>query len=36
MLNITLCGKMKPQEQVYFRDPVKLIQSRMEHISQVS
>ncbi|KAL4657203.1 RING finger protein 212B, partial [Arapaima gigas] len=42
----TVCGascsylpiseKMKPQEQVYFHDPVKLIQSRMEHISQIA
>ncbi|XP_063079293.1 RING finger protein 212B-like [Engraulis encrasicolus] len=28
--------KMKPEEQVFFRDPVKLIQSRMEHMTQVA
>ncbi|XP_072567230.1 E3 ubiquitin-protein ligase RNF212B isoform X1 [Paramormyrops kingsleyae] len=42
----TVCGascsylhisdKMNPQEQAYFSDPVKLIHSRLEHISQVA
>ncbi|XP_048867673.1 RING finger protein 212B-like isoform X4 [Brienomyrus brachyistius] len=42
----TVCGtscnylhisdKMKPQEQAYFSDPVKLMHSRLEHISQVA
>lgn len=27
---------MKPQEKVFFEDPTKLIQSRLERISQVS
>ncbi|XP_031415934.2 RING finger protein 212B isoform X2 [Clupea harengus] len=33
---LPISNQMKPQEQVYFRDPVKLIQSRMEHISQIA
>lgn len=27
--------QMKPQERVFFKDPIKLIQSRLEHFSQV-
>lgn len=27
---------MKPQEKVFFKDPIKLIQSRLENFSQVS
>ncbi|KAK0147066.1 RING finger protein 212B [Merluccius polli] len=34
------CGhvlfQMKPQEQVFFKDPVKLIQTRLEHITQIA
>ncbi|XP_067109067.1 RING finger protein 212B-like [Osmerus mordax] len=42
----TICGascnylpisdQMKTQEQVFFKDPVKLIQSRLEHIAQIA
>ncbi|KAL2097145.1 hypothetical protein ACEWY4_006352 [Coilia grayii] len=33
---LQISDQMKPQEQVFFRDPVKLIQSRMEYMSQVA
>ncbi|KAJ8336566.1 hypothetical protein SKAU_G00377860 [Synaphobranchus kaupii] len=33
---LPISDKMKPQEQVYFRDPLKLLQSRMEHIAQIA
>lgn len=33
--SLFLYWKMKPQEQVFFKDPVKLIHSRLEHIAQV-
>ncbi|XP_029113483.1 RING finger protein 212B-like [Scleropages formosus] len=33
---LPISEKMKPQEQVYFHDPVKLVQSRLEHISQIA
>ncbi|KAG7271963.1 hypothetical protein CRUP_007734 [Coryphaenoides rupestris] len=38
---ISSCGHicceacMKPQEEVFFKDPVKLIQARLEHITQL-
>lgn len=32
----SLLFQMKPQEKVFFKDPAKLIQSRMAHLSQVS
>lgn len=28
--------KMKPQEKMFFKDPVKLVQTRLENIGQVS
>ncbi|XP_036375376.1 RING finger protein 212B-like [Megalops cyprinoides] len=33
---LPISDKMKPREQVYFKDPVKLLQSRLEHISQIA
>ncbi|KAJ8272544.1 hypothetical protein GJAV_G00090440 [Gymnothorax javanicus] len=33
---LPISDKMRAQEQVYFRDPLKLIQSRMEHIAQIA
>jgi len=27
---------MKPQEKMFFNDPVKLVQTRLEHIEKVS
>ncbi|KTG37466.1 hypothetical protein cypCar_00008322 [Cyprinus carpio] len=27
---------MKPQEKMFFKDPVKLVQSRLEHIAQIA
>uniref|UniRef100_A0AAY4B1B5 Uncharacterized protein n=1 Tax=Denticeps clupeoides TaxID=299321 RepID=A0AAY4B1B5_9TELE len=33
--HLAISDQMKPREQVFFQDPVKLIQSRMEHIAQV-
>ncbi|XP_030630493.1 RING finger protein 212B-like [Chanos chanos] len=32
---LPISEQMKPQEQVFFKDPMKLIQTRMEHIAQI-
>uniref|UniRef100_A0AAY5KSL1 Uncharacterized protein n=1 Tax=Esox lucius TaxID=8010 RepID=A0AAY5KSL1_ESOLU len=33
---LAISDQMKPQEQVFFKDPVKLIQTRLEHIAQIA
>ncbi|XP_059914995.1 RING finger protein 212B-like isoform X1 [Gadus macrocephalus] len=33
---LPLTDAMKPQEEVFFKDPVKLIQTRLEHITQIA
>ncbi|KAL0966333.1 hypothetical protein UPYG_G00294010 [Umbra pygmaea] len=33
---LAITDQMKPQEQVFFEDPVKLIQTRLEHIAQIA
>ncbi|XP_034559638.1 RING finger protein 212B-like [Notolabrus celidotus] len=33
---LPITDEMKPQEKVFFQDPVKLIQSRLEHITQIA
>uniref|UniRef100_A0A3B5BNA2 Ring finger protein 212B n=1 Tax=Stegastes partitus TaxID=144197 RepID=A0A3B5BNA2_9TELE len=33
---LAISDEMKPQEKVFFKDPMKLIQSRMQHITQIA
>ncbi|KAI5103907.1 hypothetical protein C0J45_5533, partial [Silurus meridionalis] len=33
---LPISDQMKPQEQMFFRDPISLIQARLEHIAQIA
>ncbi|XP_069567492.1 E3 ubiquitin-protein ligase RNF212B-like [Brachyistius frenatus] len=33
---LAITDEMKPQEKMFFKDPVKLIQSRLEHVSKIA